>query len=317
MIRRLAIIGVGLIGGSLARALRAAGEVGEVVGCGRTLPNLERALELGVIDRFTRDPAEAVRGADMVFLAVPLGGMARVLEAIRPHLPADAVVTDGGSVKGSVVQDAQRVFGSVPPFLVPGHPIAGTEHSGVEASFPELYRQRRVILTPLDGTDPQALRRVEHMWRVCGAEVTCMAVKHHDEVLAATSHLPHMLAFGLVDSLARMRANDEIFRFAAGGFRDFTRIASSNPVMWRDICLANRDALATMLKRFARELHDLADALDHRDGARLLEIFQRAKAARDRYVDRAVGNDGNAQSGERKGPEVKPMAPPSGAADAE
>jgi prephenate dehydrogenase len=288
LIQRLAVIGVGLIGGSLARALRAAGEVGEVVGCGRTRPNLERARELGVVDRFTQDPAAAVAGADLVFLALPLGGMRSVLAAIRDHLAPDAVLTDGGSVKASVVADAAAVFGRAPACLVPGHPIAGTEHSGVEASFAELYQRRRVILTPLADTDPKALARVEAMWRACGADVTRMAVAHHDEILAATSHLPHMLAFSLVDALARMKENDEIFRYAAGGFRDFTRIASSNPVMWRDICVANREALGAMLKRFAGELHDLAAALEDNDGDRLLAIFQRAKAARDRYVDRAV-----------------------------
>jgi len=287
MIRRLAIIGVGLIGGSLARALRHADAVGEVVGCGRSRPNLERAVELGVIDRFTHDPAAAVQGADMIFIAVPLGAIAGVFAAIEGHLDADAVITDGGSVKGSVIADAKRVFGAVPPNLVPGHPIAGTENSGVEASFAELYRNRRVILTPLPETDVQALERVERMWRNCGAEVTKMEVSHHDEVLAATSHLPHMLAYSLVDSLARMKENDEIFRYAAGGFRDFTRIASSNPVMWRDICIANRGALGGMLKRFATELHQLADALDDPEGRELLEIFERAKAARDRYVDGA------------------------------
>lgn len=285
MIKRLAIIGVGLIGGSLARALRKAGAVGEVVGCGRTRSNLERAVALGVIDRFTQDPAEAVRGADMIFVAVPLGAIAGVFAAIKDALAADAVITDGGSVKGSVVADAVQVFGTAPPNLVPGHPIAGTENSGVEASVTELYQNRRVILTPLQNTDAAALERVERMWRVCGAEVTHMEVAHHDEVLAATSHLPHMLAFSLVDSLARMKENDEIFRYAASGFRDFTRIASSNPVMWRDICIANRDALGGMLKRFANELHDLADALDEEEGRALLEIFQRAKTARDRYVD--------------------------------
>ncbi len=285
MIKRLAIIGVGLIGGSLSRALRKAGEVDDVVGCGRTLSNLERAVALGVIDRFTQDPSEAVQGADMVFIAVPLGAMAGVFAAIKGTLAADAVITDGGSVKGSVVADAVRVFGTAPPNLVPGHPIAGTENSGVEASLTDLYQNRRVILTPLETTDTAALERVERMWRACGADVTRMEVAHHDEVLAATSHLPHMLAFSLVDSLARMKENDEIFRYAAGGFRDFTRIASSNPVMWRDICLANRDALSSMLKRFAGELHGLADALEEEEGRALLEIFQRAKVARDRYVD--------------------------------
>ena len=285
MIRKLAIIGVGLIGGSMARALREEGVVQEIVGCGRSKPNLERAVELGVIDHYTHDIGEAVRGADLIVLAVPLGAMEATFRAMQGHLADDAVITDVGSVKGSVVEDAVKVFGEIPAFLVPGHPIAGTERSGVEASFPELFRNRRVILTPLDNTDPQALQKVEQVWRHCGADLSYMAVAHHDEVLAATSHLPHMLAYSLVDSLARMKENDEIFRYAAGGFRDFTRIASSNPVMWRDICLANREALGGMLKRFADELHGMADALEKDDAEGLLEIFERAKAARDRYID--------------------------------
>ncbi len=285
MIRRLAIIGVGLIGGSLARALRQAGAVGEVVGCGRGKANLDKAVELGVIDRYSHDVGEAVAGADMIFVAVPLGAMEQTFRAMQGHLAPDAVITDGGSTKASVVADALKAFGAVPSNLVPGHPIAGTEHSGVEASFASLYQSRRVILTPLSQTDPQALARVDAMWRLCGAEVTHMAVEHHDEVLAATSHLPHMLAFSLVDTLARMKENDEIFRYAAGGFRDFTRIASSNPVMWRDICLANREALGKMLECFAAELTDLSQTLRRGDGEHLLEIFTRAKVARDRYID--------------------------------
>jgi prephenate dehydrogenase len=285
LIERLAVIGVGLIGGSLARALRAARRVKEVVGCGRSRENLERAVDLGVIDRFSHDSREAVRGADMIFLAVPLGAMRDQFAAIREAMPGDALITDGGSVKGSVVADAVAVFGAVPPGLVPGHPIAGTERSGVEASFPELYQGRRVILTPLPETEPDAVSRVTEMWQACGAEVTCMDVAHHDEVLAATSHLPHMLAFGLVDALARMRENDEIFRYAAGGFRDFTRIASSNPVMWRDICIANRDALGSMLESFSAEMAELADTITRGDGDHLLEVFERAKSARDRFVD--------------------------------
>jgi prephenate dehydrogenase len=168
---------------------------------------------------------------------------------------------------------------------VPGHPIAGTERSGVAASFPELYHNRRVILTPLPQTDVEALARVRGMWEAVGAEVTEMEVAHHDEVLAATSHLPHMLAFGLVDALARMQDNDEMFRYAAGGFRDFTRIASSSPVMWRDICIANAEALSMMLGRFGDEMTDVADAIRRRDADRLLAIFTRAKDARDRFVD--------------------------------
>jgi len=288
LIQRLAVIGVGLIGGSLARALRAAGMVREVVGCGRSAANLQRAQALGVVDRWSQDPAEAVTGADLVFVAVPLGTMGQVFTAIRDALAPSAVLTDGGSVKGSVVADARAAFGRLPPGLVPGHPIAGTERSGVEASFAELYRGRRVILTPLAETDPAAVEQVCAMWRACGAEVTLMDVAHHDEVLAATSHLPHMLAFGLVDALARMRENDEIFRYAAGGFRDFTRIASSDPVMWRDICIANREPLGAVLARFGEEIKDLAEAIRRGDSACLLEIFTRAKAARDRYVDGLV-----------------------------
>ncbi|MBP8284117.1 MAG: prephenate dehydrogenase/arogenate dehydrogenase family protein [Chromatiaceae bacterium] len=284
MIQQLTVIGVGLIGGSLARALRRAGFVGEVVGCGRSLGNLQRARELGVIDRYHQDPAQAVAGADLVFIAVPLGAMAATFAAIRDHLAPGAILTDGGSVKGSVVADARQVFGRLPPRFVPGHPIAGTEQSGVEASFAELYRNRRVILTPLPETDPVATAQVQAMWEACGAEVTQMAVDHHDEVLAATSHLPHLLAYGLVDSLARLRENDEIFRYAAGGFRDFTRIASSHPIMWRDICLANRQALGQMLARFQRELAELAAHVEGGDGEALLAVFERAKAARDRYV---------------------------------
>ena len=285
LIKRLAIIGVGLIGGSLARALRAKGEVGEVVGCGRGKANLEKAVELGVIDSYTHDVAEAVAGADMIFLAVPLGAMRDTFTAMQGHLMDGATITDGGSSKGSVVEDCRAVFGRDLPELVPGHPIAGTENSGVEASFPELYQNRRVILTPTEATSSEALQRVSKMWELCGSDVTVMSVEHHDEVLAATSHLPHMLAFALVDSLARMKENDEIFRYAAGGFRDFTRIASSSPVMWRDICIANREALGTIMESYIQDMNELAETVAKGDGERLLEIFERAKASRDKYVD--------------------------------
>ncbi len=285
MIRKLAIIGVGLIGGSLARALRAAGEVEQVVGCGRGEVNLKRGVELGVIDSYTHDVGEAVDGADMVFVAVPLGAMRGVFEQMNGRLSADAVVTDGGSAKGSVINDFYAVCSDHTTQFVPGHPIAGTEHNGVEASFAELYRNRRVIITPTAASSDEAVQRVTGMWEACGAEVVEMAVDHHDRVLAATSHLPHMLAFGLVDALARMEEHEEIFRYAAGGFRDFTRIASSNPTMWRDICISNGVALSRMISSFADELHALAESVEQGDGERLLEIFQRAKDARDAYVD--------------------------------
>ena len=289
MIEKLAVIGVGLIGGSVAMALREEGLVKEVVGCGRGKNNLQKARALGVVDHYTHDVAQAVQGADMVLLAVPLGAMRQTLQAMSGHLSDAAVITDAGSVKGSVVEDVKAVFQTMPGFFVPGHPIAGTERSGVEAAFPELYRNRRVILTPLEETRQEALSRVESLWRHCGAEVTQMSVEHHDEVLAATSHLPHMLAYSLVDTLSRMKENDEIFRFAAGGFRDFTRIASSNPVMWRDICMANQQALSGMLTHFADELRDLALLLEKGDGSGLLELFESAKQARDKYVDGVSG----------------------------
>jgi prephenate dehydrogenase len=283
MITRLTILGVGLIGGSLARALRQAGYCREIVGGGRDQASLRRAVALGVIDRYELDPARAVQGADMVVLSVPLGAMEEVLRQIAPALAKEAVITDVGSAKASVVTAAQAVFGKVPARFVPGHPIAGTERSGVEASLPDLFNGRRVILTPLPETVAEAVEAVRRMWRRTGAEVSEMSVAHHDEVLAATSHLPHMLAFALVDTLARMHEQAEIFRYAAGGFRDFTRIASSDPVMWRDVCLANRDAIVAMIDRFQGDLAGLREAILAGDGGRIETIFARAKKARDKY----------------------------------
>ncbi|MCF6209735.1 MAG: prephenate dehydrogenase/arogenate dehydrogenase family protein [Gammaproteobacteria bacterium] len=285
MIKQLTIIGVGLIGGSLARALREAGAVGEVVGTGRHVAHLQQAQKLGVIDRYTTDLAAAVQGADMVLLAVPVGAMEVVLRTIAPQLPAEAVLTDAGSTKGSVIEAVRRAFGELPANFVPGHPIAGTENSGVEASFADLYRDRRVILTPTEACSADAVTRVREMWQAAGAEVTEMDAEHHDRVLAATSHLPHLLAFALVDTLAKMDDKQEIFAYAAGGFRDFTRIASSDPKMWRDICMHNEPALLAMLDCFEADLKRLREAIAHDDGDYLLEVFSHAKAARDRFCD--------------------------------
>ena len=284
MIERLCVIGVGLIGGSLARALRDAGHVREIVGASRNPVHLQRAAELGVIDRFDTDLASAVQGADMIFVSVPLGAMGAVFQSIRNALADGAVVTDGGSVKASVVADINEAIGEIPSWFVPGHPIAGTEQSGVDASFSELYKDRRVILTPLPETDATAVSRVRAMWEAVGATVSEMDVTHHDEVLAATSHLPHVLAYTLVESLARMSEQREIFEYAAGGFRDFTRIASSDPVMWRDICLANGEAVLNMLERFNRDLASLSEAIRASDGDRILQVFSEAKSARDGFA---------------------------------
>lgn len=282
-IGQLTVIGVGLIGGSLARALRQAGLVRTVVGSGRGETNLRRAVELGVIDRYELDPARAVAEADVVVVGVPLGAMRAVFTAIAPALKPTAIVTDVGSAKATVVADAQAAFGSRPTF-VPGHPIAGTEKSGVEASFAELFQRRKVILTPLPETDPAATATVRALWEAAGAQVLEMSVTHHDEVLAATSHLPHLLAYGLVDTLSRWDDSSEIFQYAAGGFRDFTRIASSDPIMWRDICVANRGAVSAALDRYLEDLTQLAALVRAGDGAALEAVFRRAKETRDRFV---------------------------------
>jgi prephenate dehydrogenase len=284
MINRLCIIGVGLIGGSLALALRRANHVKEIVGTSRRQDHLQTAVDLGVIDRFDLDTCQAVKGAEVVVLAVPLGAMQALCEQIRPAVRARTVLTDVGSSKASVVQAVEYAFGVLPAGFVPGHPIAGTEKSGVEAAYAELYQDRRVVLTPVETTSEKALRTVRDMWAATGAIVEETSVAHHDQVLAATSHLPHMLAFALVDSLARMSDHDEIFRFAAGGFRDFTRIASSDPIMWADICIANRVPLLTMIARYQDDLTIIRDAIERSDGEALLAIFTRAKKARDRFI---------------------------------
>jgi prephenate dehydrogenase len=286
-VQRLAIIGVGLIGGSLARALRQANAVGEVVGCGRDERHLKRAQELGVIDRWSTRPAEAVTGADMVVLAAPVGAMQNLFKAIQPALSPTTIVTDVGSTKISVIAAVREVFGVLPLRFVPGHPIAGTERTGVEASFAELFRERRVILTPASETDPTATARVKAMWQLTGAQVSEMSAEHHDQVLAATSHLPHVLAYALVDHLAAMDDRTEIFAYAAGGFRDFTRIASSSPEMWRDIACANREALTTVLDGYLQDLLQLREAIARNDGEAILTVFRRAKQARDRLIDLA------------------------------
>ena len=283
MIRRLCIVGTGLIGGSLARDLRRLGEVGEVVGSSRHVANLERAVDLGVIDRFDLDVARAVAGADMVVVAVPLGAMPAVFERIRDAIDDDAVITDVGSAKGSVVAAARAGLGPRLSRFVPAHPIAGTEHSGVEASVEHLFERRRVIVTPAAETDAIALGRVSEMWETVGAEVIEMDATHHDEILAATSHLPHLLAYTLVDMLGCMKERAEIFHFTAGGLRDFARIASSDPQMWHDICFANRDALVEALERFSSELGRLTDAVRHGDGEFVRSVFTRAKSIRDEY----------------------------------
>lgn len=284
MIERLCIIGVGLIGSSLALALRQVDAVGEVIGFGRNRDNLVKGVELGVLDRFESSIAAAVRDADMVVVAVPLGAMQAVFAELAGAVRAAAVITDVGSSKGSVVRAAQAELGARINRFVPGHPIAGNENSGVEAGFASLYQGRRVILTPLAHTDVDATSRVDAMWRECGAIIEYLEIEHHDKVLAATSHLPHMLAYALVHHLSNLNEHDEIFRYAAGGFRDFTRIASSDPVMWRDVCMANGEALRELIEQYQRELERISVAIEAGDAEQLLKLFSRAKSERDSLI---------------------------------
>jgi len=280
MINKLCIVGVGLIGGSLARALRAGGHVTEIVGYGRSLSNLQLAAELGVIDYAEVSLAAAVRGADMVMLALPVGSMKDILAELA-QLPFEGVITDVGSTKGNVIAAARAALGKGFACFVPGHPLAGTEQSGVQASQADLFRGRRVILTPEKETDPAALARVRALWTATGAEVSEMPAAEHDRVLAASSHLPHLLAYALVDMIVRRDDHRAVFAAAAGGFRDFTRITASDPVMWRDICLANRAELLAALKTYRDDLGAFIEAIERNDAKWLEETFARACRARE------------------------------------
>ncbi len=284
----VAILGLGLIGGSLARALRESGFSRHFIGFGHRAPSLERGVELGVIDEFTLDLEEVLERADILVLCAPTLVAAEMLADILPRLgnrERAPLVTDVASVKGNLLAAATGALdGRVPPNLVLGHPIAGSEQSGVGASRADLFVNHRVILTPVEGNDPQAVAAIRAMWASTGAEVVEMSVAEHDAVLAATSHLPHVLAYALVDALAGSDASEEIFRFAAGGFRDFTRIASSDPVMWRDIAIANKGALLAAIDQFSAHLARLRAAVAAEDGETLHATFSRAKAARDEFA---------------------------------
>ena len=284
MIKKLAVFGVGLIGGSLAMALRKSNACEKIVGCSRSAQHLQRAVQLGVIDEFTLDPVEAVTDADIILLAVPLGAMQPLLKKIADHLSPGAVVTDAGSSKASVVAAAKNAFGEVPEFFVPGHPIAGREKSGVEAALADLYVDHKVILTPLANTSPTAVERVTKMWQAAGAKVQTLGVEQHDKVLAATSHLPHVVAYSLVETVSKTDCVDQIFEYAAGGFRDSSRVASSDPVMWRDVCLENRAAILDSVAEFQANLAELKTLIENADADALLNLFTHAKNVRDQHV---------------------------------
>lgn len=281
---KLVIIGLGLIGGSLARALSARLPGLNIVAVGRNEQVLRQAREDGSIREWSTDARTACRDADVVVLAVPVLSLASQLQAIVDVLPAHAVITDVASVKQAVVDAARQAFGSLPPGFVPGHPIAGSERSGYAAAKQDLFLRRKVILTPLAESSAAAIALVRQLWECTGAEVLEMDVARHDEVLAATSHLPHLLAYALVDTLSQQGASEEIFRYAAGGFRDFTRIASSDPVMWRDIFLTNGPATVAILDTYMQDLQRLRSALLTGDGDVLFTTFERAKLSRDRFL---------------------------------
>jgi len=283
LFRRVAIIGLGLIGGSLASAIRANRLAETVAGYDKRADELACGVELGVIDEAAGSLQQAVRGSDLVVLAVPVRAVRAVLTELKPFLEADAILSDVGSTKGSFVADVEAVFGCLPPRVVPGHPIAGSEKSGIRAADPQLFVRHKVILTPGADTEAAAVAQLRALWEGCGASVLTMPVAYHDEVLAATSHLPHLIAFSLVDTLAGEDENLDIFRYAAGGFRDFTRIAASDPIMWHDVFLSNRDAVLRVIDHFSRDLGRLREAIATGDGTTLLRVFTRARAAREHF----------------------------------
>jgi prephenate dehydrogenase len=278
---KLAVIGVGLIGASFALALREAGKVSQVLGVGRNRANLDLARERGIIDAIAGDAGAAARGADIVLVAAPVAQFPGIFAQLKD---CKALITDAGSTKRDVVAAARTALGARIAQFVPAHPVAGAEKSGAGAASAELFRARRVILTPLEENPPSAIAQVQALWEACGARITRLDPDEHDTVLAAVSHLPHVLAYALVHDIARRDNAEQLFSYAAGGFRDFTRIASSHPEMWRDICIANRDRLLSELGRYQATLADVQQLLQASDAAGLEKLFAEARAARNRWL---------------------------------
>lgn len=292
VINKMVIIGVGLIGGSFALALRKAGLVKQILGMGRSRENLHRALKRGAIDEIADDLPSALKDADMVFLATPVGQIGGIMAHISPHLDPDTIITDAGSTKQDVVAAARSHLAGHLKNFVPGHPIAGAELSGAGAADAELFRNKNLVLTPLDETSIKAVKRVTELWQACGARVSQMSAAQHDKILAAVSHLPHVLAFLLMNHVSPSAeqnpddplASNDPLRFAGSGFRDFTRIAGSSPEMWRDICLANREALSRQIDAYQNELMALREMLARDDGEALERVFDSAREARRRWL---------------------------------
>jgi prephenate dehydrogenase len=285
MFAKVVIVGVGLIGGSFALGLKAADAVGHVVGLGRSVQALARARELGIIDEAASSPQDALRGADLVLLAAPVAQTGPILASLLPHLEPQTIVTDAGSTKSDVVAAARAALGDRVHQFVPGHPIAGRESNGPDAAIPDLYRGKKTVLAPLPENAPEAVERVAAAWRTCGAIIHMLTPQEHDKVFAAVSHLPHLLAYALVDDIANKPHADLLFQYAASGFRDFTRIAGSSPEMWRDISLANRDALLGELDAYLAQLTHLRARLAAGDGAALEATYANAQRARRAWIE--------------------------------
>jgi prephenate dehydrogenase len=284
LLKKIAIFGVGLIGGSFALALKKAQAVQQVVGVGRTVATLERARELGIIDIVSTSVADAIDDAELVLIAAPVAQTEKILAAIAPHLQLGTVVTDAGSTKSDVVAAAHRALGEKVRQFVPGHPIAGRELNGPDAAIADLYIGKKVVLTPLPENSPADIERVANAWQLCGALIHQLSAEEHDSVFAAVSHLPHLLAFGLVDDIARKPHADLLFQYAASGFRDFTRIAGSSPEMWRDISLANQTALLAELDAYIKQLTQLRARLAAADGPALEAVYANAQRARHNWI---------------------------------
>jgi prephenate dehydrogenase len=291
--RRLIVIGLGLIGGSLAKAAKERALVNEVIGINRSADSLEYALNAGVIDQAFQSVEEALADCtdqDIILLGVPVLSMGPVLQKVHDHLMVDATITDVGSVKSILVEQAKSIWPEMPSNLVPGHPIAGSEKFGVQAADAALFENHRVILTPTGAESNSHLQRVRQLWTGVGAEVDEMSAEHHDKILAATSHLPHILAFTLVDQLASMEEQTEVLRYAAGGFRDFSRIAGSDPIMWRDILIANRKSIISRIDEFETHLEKLKVGLGNSSPEQIQEIFERAQKTRNGFLHKSDEN---------------------------
>lgn len=284
LFNKVVVIGVGLIGGSFAKGIKTRHLANEVVGYGPTATSLQKGVALGVLDSYTLDLAQALDKADLVMLAVPMGAMQAVFTQMQPLLQPQTIVTDAGSSKMSVIHAVESVYQQLPAWFVPGHPIAGKEQSGVEAASETLFEKHKVILTPEPVTDASALARVQAVWQALGAQVSVMTAQKHDEVLAATSHLPHLLAFTLVDLLNEHSELGNVFQYTAGGFRDFSRIASSDATMWRDIALNNAPAIVKWMRNYQHAMDEVIALIESENAEGLFELFAKAKLARDTHI---------------------------------